>query len=501
MKKALYFLFVCFVVIASESCSTTGGSESNSSVNSSSTVASDGNTNVKVKGSLNQGRKAIKLGHHINTAANEYLPVLTNDESGLFFSAMDRTGFFDFKIDFTKQKSAGGEDIYFSELKDGLWADSRPISTLNTNGHECVSQVLENGNLMITANYPEKLGPKNSNNGTETTDLFLAEKLSSTSFSINHLPEPVNSIYSEADGITNNNESFVLFVSDRPGHVGDYHKKGWKWNNSFWGNTDVYVSVKNGDYWAVPVNLGSVVNTQGAERTPWLSADGLTLFVSSNGQRGERTDLDVYAFKRSDVNNWLEWDGPYAIDDANTEFDDWGFKETSSGNSYLARVIPLGFKPTQGGSAGDAGIRETNFRTGYEVTGLQVAALLAENTTDIFLLQKNDLPTFTLPEVLFEFDSYKLNPKMLFVFERLVDVLKQNSGTTIEIKGYTDDVGEENYNLELSQKRAESVKSYLQGAGVSNSMISMGVGEQNPRFENSNEANRKRNRRVEIFLK
>ena len=47
-------------------------------------------------------RKRIKLGHAINTLANEYLPVLNADGSKLYFSAMDRTGFFDFKLDFTK---------------------------------------------------------------------------------------------------------------------------------------------------------------------------------------------------------------------------------------------------------------------------------------------------------------------------------------------------------------------------------------------------------------
>ena len=50
-------------------------------------------------------RQLIKLSHHINTSANEYLPVLSADENKMYFSAMDRTGFFDFKQDFTKQKS------------------------------------------------------------------------------------------------------------------------------------------------------------------------------------------------------------------------------------------------------------------------------------------------------------------------------------------------------------------------------------------------------------
>ena len=443
-------------------------------------------------------RQLIKLSHHINTSANEYLPVLSADENKMYFSAMDRTGFFDFKQDFTKQKSSGGEDIFTSEFKDGIWTDARPLINLNTNSHEAVSQILKNKDLLMSANYPEKLGPKNGNNGTETTDLFLAKSGKNNQFQIIHFPEPVNSIFDEADGLMAEDESFILFVSDRPGHVGDYHKKGWKWNSSFWGNTDVYVSVKDGDFWSVPVNLGKVVNTSGAERTPWLSEDGLTLFVSSNGQVGMRSDLNVYAFKRLDKNNWTDWQGPIEISDANSDDDDWGYKETKIGNAYIARAIPLGFKPTQGGSAGDGGIRETNFRTGYEIVGQQVASLNSENTTDIYFLKKSNEAIFTLPDVFFDFNSAKLNLGMFKILERLVDLIKQNKNYKIEIQGYTDDIGEDDYNLNLSQKRADALKEYLLQNNISNTIIAIGFGKRNPKFKSDNL--KSKNRRVEIHF-
>ncbi len=443
-------------------------------------------------------RQLIKLSHHINTSANEYLPVLSADENKMYFSAMDRTGFFDFKQDFTKQKSSGGEDIFTSEFKDGIWTDARPLINLNTNSHEAVSQILKNKDLLMSANYPEKLGPKNGNNGTETTDLFLAKSGKNNQFQIIHFPEPVNSIFDEADGLMAEDESFILFVSDRPGHVGDYHKKGWKWNSSFWGNTDVYVSVKDGDFWSVPVNLGKVVNTSGAERTPWLSEDGLTLFVSSNGQVGTRSDLNVYAFKRLDKNNWTDWQGPIEISDANSDDDDWGYKETKIGNAYIARAIPLGFKPTQGGSAGDGGIRETNFRTGYEIVGQQVASLNSENTTDIYFLKKSNEAIFTLPDVFFDFNSAKLNLGMFKILERLVDLIKQNKNYKIEIQGYTDDIGEDDYNLNLSQKRADALKEYLLQNNISNTIIAIGFGKRNPKFKSDNL--KSKNRRVEIHF-
>ncbi len=449
---------------------------------------------------IDNKRQLIKLSHHINTSANEYLPVLSADENKMYFSAMDRTGFFDFKLDYTKEKSAGGEDIFISNMKDGIWEDARPVNILNTNGHEVVTQVFNNGDLLITGNYPEKLGPKNGDKGAETTDLFLAKSGKDGQFQIKHFPEPVNSIFDEADGLMADDESYILFVSDKPGHVGDYHKKGWKWNTSFWGNTDIYVSVKNGDFWSVPVNLGKIVNTGGAERTPWLSNDGLTLFVSSNGQEGSRNDLNVYAFKRTNKNNWVDWQGPIAISDANSNDDDWGYKETQAGNACFARAIPLGFKPSQGGTAGDGGIRETNFRTGYEIVGQQVASLNSENTTDIYFLKQSNEAVFTLPDVFFDFNSAKLKPVMYKILDRLVDLIKQNKNYKIEIKGYTDDIGKDDYNLNLSQKRAEAVKEYLLEKNISNSVTAKGLGESNPKYDNTDVSIKAKNRRVEIYF-
>jgi outer membrane protein OmpA-like peptidoglycan-associated protein len=505
MYKLIYFILILLLLQSCGNNSSRKNKASSSDLNTNEISESESqneseNSSSNIKSNLDLKRQLIKLSHHVNSAANEYLPVLSADEKKLYFSAMDRTGFFDFKVDFTKQKSSGGEDVFMSEFKDGIWMDARPINNLNTNSHEVISQILINNDLLLTANYTEKLGPRSSNNGTETTDLFLAKKNKTNQFQIIHFPEPVNSIFDEADGLISDDESFILFVSDRPGHIGEYHKKGWKWNSSFWGNTDVYISLKEGDFWSVPVNLGKVVNTSGAERTPWLSNDGLTLYLSSNGHNGTNYDLDVYAFKRKDKNNWFEWEGPIAITDANSDKDDWGYKETKNGNAYFARAIPLGFKPTQGGSAGDGGIRETNFRTGYEIVGQQIASLNAENTTDIYFLKQSNEPIFALPDVFFDINSASLKSNMLKVLDRLIDLIKQNKNYKIEIKGFTDDVGKDDYNLNLSQKRSESVKEYLIKNNISNLVTAKGYGENNPKYDNTDVGKKAKNRRVEIYF-
>ena len=69
------------------------------------------------------GRQSFRLSHKINTTSNEILPILSKDGNTMYFSAMDRKGFFDYKLDFIKSKNCGGEDIFFSTLqKIGLRA-------------------------------------------------------------------------------------------------------------------------------------------------------------------------------------------------------------------------------------------------------------------------------------------------------------------------------------------------------------------------------------------
>ena len=122
-----------------------------------------------------------------------------------------------------------------------------------------MNQLFENGDLLITGNYLENLGPTKTDNGANTTDIFLAR--SNQNFNLTHFDEPVNSIFNEADANMTKDRNTILFVSDRPGHIGDYHKKGWLWNESYWGNTDIYVSTNNGDAWSNPINLGAAINT------------------------------------------------------------------------------------------------------------------------------------------------------------------------------------------------------------------------------------------------
>ena len=89
---------------------------------------------------------------------------------------------------------------------------------------------------------------------------------------------------------------------------------------------------------------------------------------------------------------------------------------------------------------------------------------------------------------------------MIGVIDRLVDLIKQNKNYSIEIKGYTDDIGKDNYNLNLSEKRAEAIKDYFLENGVSNLITSKGFGESDPKYDNTDIKIKAKNRRVEIYF-
>jgi outer membrane protein OmpA-like peptidoglycan-associated protein len=83
----------------------------------------------------------------------------------------------------------------------------------------------------------------------------------------------------------------------------------------------------------------------------------------------------------------------------------------------------------------------------------------------------------------------------------LVKVFKTYPETNILIEGHTDNVGESSYNETLSRKRATTVGNYLKSAGISASRLTIKwYGETQPKVENSNDANRAENRRVEFAI-
>lgn len=101
----------------------------------------------------------------------------------------------------------------------------------------------------------------------------------------------------------------------------------------------------------------------------------------------------------------------------------------------------------------------------------------------------------------FDFDRAELRPANRETLSRIAGVLLTAEGFGIQVYGHTDDVGSADYNLELSERRAEAVRRYLIEAGVDADKIqSKGFGKAAPLVEATDPAARQRNRRVEIAV-
>lgn len=123
----------------------------------------------------------------------------------------------------------------------------------------------------------------------------------------------------------------------------------------------------------------------------------------------------------------------------------------------------------------------------------QIALLQAKTTERGIVL--------TLGDVLFANASANLNPGAAGNLDRLVAFLDKYPDRTASIEGHTDSVGQDDYNQGLSQRRADSVKSYLVSRGVASSrLISIGKGETYPVAGNESAAGRQQNRRVEVVI-
>ena len=106
----------------------------------------------------------------------------------------------------------------------------------------------------------------------------------------------------------------------------------------------------------------------------------------------------------------------------------------------------------------------------------------------------------TLRGVHFDFDSATLTSEARSILDGALSKINADPGQRIVIEGHTDSTGDENYNMGLSQRRADSVKKYLESRGVSSSrMTTTGHGENDPVASNDSAAGRKLNRRVEIL--
>jgi outer membrane protein OmpA-like peptidoglycan-associated protein len=109
--------------------------------------------------------------------------------------------------------------------------------------------------------------------------------------------------------------------------------------------------------------------------------------------------------------------------------------------------------------------------------------------------------TLDSKSIRFDFDKANIKPEYRDILNRIAGIMMTLKGYTIAVYGYTDDIGTQEYNLQLSQRRAEAVRDFLVQSGISATVMSTkGFGKSDPRVTGDSEQARAANRRVEIAI-
>ena len=469
----------------------------------------------------------------INEFAMQYFPVLTADEQTLFFTR--REGF----------NASYDEDIYVSQWNEsGGWSIPESISdNINSPANEGTCTISANGRLLIFTSC------STGRPSYGRCDLYVCYKIGDNWSEPKNMGSTINSRSWDSQPSLSADGRTLYFVSDRRGGLGQ---------------RDIYVSnFVEGNGWSQARNLGPSVNTPQDEVSPFIHANGHTLYFSSTGYEGFG-GFDLFYVKR-ELNGWskpknvgypinthenqisfsinsIGSKGYYAVDenkDGDQESklfqidinDEIGVDEKSlvlKGNIIDAETRkPLEanielintstnehlFRFKSDGITGeylallndDATYALYVEKQGYlfESRSFQIKNILNLRVKEIdFELQpiKKDA-TVILNNIYFDFNSYELRPDSQAEIEKIVHFLDKNPQLKLEIQGHTDNVGQDSYNKQLSMNRAEAVYNGLISSGISSERITFkGFGSLQPIANNSSEEGRQKNRRIEVRI-
>ncbi|HEX7114391.1 MAG TPA: OmpA family protein [Steroidobacter sp.] len=122
--------------------------------------------------------------------------------------------------------------------------------------------------------------------------------------------------------------------------------------------------------------------------------------------------------------------------------------------------------------------------------------------TGVSVTRIGDNITLNMPSnITFALNSADLNSQFFNVLDGVAMVLNEYNKTVVEVAGHTDSTGSDQYNMQLSERRAEAVARYLVSQGIKQQrLITVGAGETRPIASNDTEEGRAANRRVELTI-
>ena len=477
----------------------------------------------------------INAGNGINTTDDEYWPSITADGQTLMFTRQIYLEDSQLPLKLTQ------EDFYVSTKSSGIWQRALNAGApLNTRSNEGAQTLASNGKYMYFTAC-DRAG------GLGSCDLYFSS-FHNGSWSIPYnLKWPVNTTGWESTPSITADGNVLYFSSNRTGGLG---------GKDIW-----YSKMKADGTWAIPVNMGKTINTEGNEMSPFIHFDGKTLYFASDGRPG-MGGYDLYMSRMKDDSTWSEPRNlGYPI---NTYNDEMGLiidvtgktayfstkRENGNGKDIFYFTLDESIQPDPVSYLkGKVTDKETGklLKASYELINLSTNKVTVMNTTDedgsflvcipsgynyginvsktgyLFysenfmlegkhtvmepLVKKIALSPVKVGEkmllsnVFYEIDAWELKKESMQELNNLADLLFSNIDVVVEIGGYTDSTGTDEYNLTLSEKRAISVVNYLISKGVSSDRLKYkGYGNKFPVGDNITSEGRKLNRRTEVKI-
>jgi len=446
----------------------------------------------------------------LNSRESDFSPAFVRDDNSYVYFTSSRDD-----VTGNKKHGATGQgfsDIFESRLdKKGKWSTPVPVEGINSESEEgspslstdfreiyftrCEAGKREQKGCVIM--YSQKSGDKwgiPKNIGLLSDSLIAAHPAITP------------------DGLT------LYFVSELEGGFG---------------GKDLYYSTRSSDggTWSRPINMGADINTRGNELFPFVREDG-TLYFSSDGHLG-MGGLDIFRAISQPTGSWIIANMKAPI---NSPADDFGIvyeigaekgflsstrKGKGNDDLYSFEMPPLKFgitglvKDEKTGAPVQSSVVQliasdgTNMQT-TTGNGGDFKFALRSDVDYIFLASKDgylngkskettrgqeksrdflttilltpiDKP-IELPNIFYDFGKWDLRPESMVSLDKLIETLDDNPNITIELMSHTDSRDTEEFNLDLSQKRAQSVVDYLIAKGVDKARLSpRGYGESSPK--------------------
>jgi len=180
------------------------------------------------------------------------------------------------------------------------------------------------------------------------------------------------------------------------------------------------------------------------------------------------------------------------------------FRSQKNSNEYQAISDSLGNFSTRLPAGDKYDIYILGFRDSTTINVLDIPALGPNSyykTPFTVRLEFEPPKTFVLDNVEFDFGKATLRPSSYPTLDDLVDYLNRKPNERIEIGGYTDNIGSDEKNLQLSLERAKSIVAYLIAKGIDNNrLVAKGYGADDPIADNDTDEGRQKNRRTEVKI-